>query len=160
MPYILVAYESLTGHVEEMATHVANGVRLGGYEARLIPIDKATHDDLLGADGIIVGSYTSYGIVAGGTKQFFDRTFPIHGKLQGKVGAAFASSGGLGGGNETTVLSILQVLLVHGMIVPGDSDSPHFGAVAVEAPDAASKDACERLGKRVADVSSRLAGKR
>jgi NAD(P)H dehydrogenase (quinone) len=115
-----------------------------------------TQNDLLNAAGIIVGSYTSYGIVAGGTKEFFDKTVKIHRKLQGKVGGAFASSGELGGGNEATVLSILQMLLVHGMIIPGDSNAPHFGAIAIRKPDEQNLKACRELGKRVADLAKAL----
>jgi len=66
------------------------------------------------------------------------------GKLEGKVGGAFASAGIFGGGNETTVLSILKMMLVHGVIIQGSSRSSHFGAVAVGAPGEKAIDRCRR----------------
>jgi NAD(P)H dehydrogenase (quinone) len=83
-------------------------------------------------------------------KTLFDLSAKKHGRLQGKVGGAFASAGGLGGGVETTVLSILQMMLVHGMIIEGNSNTLHFGAVAIGKPDEKSLKGCRDLGKRVA----------
>ncbi|MBN1440678.1 MAG: flavodoxin domain-containing protein [Anaerolineales bacterium] len=158
MGHILVVYESRTGHVRRMAEAVAEGVRGAGSEARLLSIDEAEPQDLLNAAGIIAGSYTSYGVAAGGTKAFFDKTYGVHGKLNGKVGGAFASCAGLGGGCETTVLSLLQMMLVHGMIVQGNPAEFHFGAVAIGAPDARSLEACRSLGKRTVELAEAVAG--
>jgi NAD(P)H dehydrogenase (quinone) len=153
MSHILIVYESRTGHVKQMAELVAEGVRGAGMDVRLLPVEEAKPQDLLDAAGIVVGSYTSYGVAAGGVKTFLDKTYGIHGKLNGKAGGAFASCAGLGGGCETTVLSILQMLLVHGMIVQGDPAEFHFGAVAIGKPDGRSLEACRKLGKRVAELA-------
>jgi len=64
----------------------------------------------------------------------------------------------LGGGNESTVLSILQMLLVHGMIIQGNSGSPHFGAIAVGNPDNESLKACENLGSMVGNLVKKIHG--
>lgn len=156
MGSVLIGYSSKTGNVKKMALSVAKGVEAMGLEAKVLAIGEIKKEDLLAADGIILGSYTSYGVADGEVKTMIDRSVSVHGKLQGKVGGAFASSGALGGGNETTVLSILQMLLVHGMIIPGDSDSPHFGAVAIEEPAEDNLKDCERLGKRVATLVKKL----
>ena len=78
------------------------------------------------------------------------------GKLEGKVGAGFASSGMLGGGNETTVLSILEALLIHGMIVQGDTGGGHYGPVAIGAPDERGTEECRKLGQKVARLVKKL----
>jgi NAD(P)H dehydrogenase (quinone) len=156
MNYVLIVYESRTGNTRLMAEAVADGVISTGLESKLVDVKDATQTDMLNAAGIIVGSYTSYGILAGGTKEFFDRSVKIHRKLQGKVGGAFASSGELGGGNEATVLSILQMMLVHGMIIQGDSTAPHFGAVAIGKPNAKNLKSCRDLGMRVAGLIKAL----
>jgi NAD(P)H dehydrogenase (quinone) len=157
MSRILILYESRTGHVKEMAAAVAEGVRGAGMEARPTPVEDAKSKDLLDADGIIVGSYTSYGVAAGGVKTLLDETYGIHGQLAGKPGGAFASCAGPGGGCETTVLSILQMLLVHGMVIQGDPADFHFGAVAIGKPDGRSLEACRKLGRRVAELAKALA---
>jgi NAD(P)H dehydrogenase (quinone) len=67
-------------------------------------------------------------------KALIDESVKIHGKLEGKVGAAFTSSGGTATGAETTLLSIMQAMLVHGMIVQGRANGKHYGAAAVALP--------------------------
>ena len=59
--------------------------------------------------------------MAAEVKELIDESGKRHGKLVGKVGGAFASSGGPGGGNETTVLDIVKALRIRGMIVAGDA---------------------------------------
>ena len=78
-------------------------------------------DDLVEPDGIIIGSPTYFAATTAEVKKFIDESIKHtrYGKLTGKVGAAFASAGGLGGGGETAILDILRAFLVHGMIVPG-----------------------------------------
>ena len=156
MNHLLIIYESRTGHVKEMAEAVAEGVRGADMDARVLPVGEAKAEDLPDAAGIIFGSFTSYGVAAGGVKAFLDSTCGIHGKLSGKPGGAFASCAALGGGCETTVLSILQMLLVHGMIVQGDPEEFHFGAVALGKPDRRSREACRKLGRRVAELAGAL----
>lgn len=150
MSYVLIIYESRTGNVKLMAEAVAEGVAQEGLETKILPANQVELEDMVGASGIIAGTFTSYGIIAGEMKTLFDLSSKKHGRLQGKVGGAFASCAGLGGGMETTVLSILQIMLVHGMIIQGDSHSPHFGAVAFGKPDEHSLKGCRDLGKRVA----------
>lgn len=153
---IVIIYDSETGNVKTMADSVAEGAKESGVDVKVIPVEKAQLDDLLNADGIIIGSYTSCGIVSGKIKTLFDNTIKIHKKLQGKVGGAFASSGSLGGGNELTLLSIIQMLLVHGLIIEGDSKSAHFGAVSIGKPDEKALTSAKRLGGRVAELVKKL----
>ena len=94
--------------------------------------------------------------MSGDLKSFFDETAKIHGKLAGKAGGAFASSGGFGGGTETTVLAIIQILLVHGLVVPGAAQSPHYGAVAIGVPDDKALESAFKLGERVARLAAKL----
>lgn len=156
MSYVLVIYESRTGNTKLMAEAVSEGVKAEGLEAKVLPANKVELDDMHNAAGIIAGTFTSYGIVAGEMKTLFDASSRKHGRLQGKVGGAFASCAARGGGMETTVLSILQMMLVHGMVIQGDSKSSHFGAVAIGKPDQESLKSCRELGKRVALLARTL----
>jgi NAD(P)H dehydrogenase (quinone) len=85
-----------------------------------------------------------------------DESVKIHGKLEGKVGAAFTSAGGTATGAETTILSILQAMLIHGMIVQGRSDNKHYGAAAVKSPSKKEIERCKELGKKVANLVLKL----
>jgi NAD(P)H dehydrogenase (quinone) len=82
----------------------------------------------------------------------------FHGQLEGKVGGAFASSANIGGGNETTILAILEALLIHGMVVQGTSSGDHYGPVAIGRPDTRASGQCTAYGERVAALAKRLHG--
>jgi len=79
--------------------------------------------------------------------------------LSHTIGAAFTSSGALYGGGETTLFSLIQAMLIHGMIVVGDpiEATGHYGAIAVGSPDEKARDTCRKLGKRVGKLAKKLA---
>jgi len=149
---VLVLYYSRTGNTRKMAEAVVEGAEQAGAEVDLESVEECEPEVMLDYDGIIVGSPTYYGTMAAEIKKFLDESVQLHGKLDGKVGAAFASAGHLGGGNETTVLSILEGLLIHGMIIQGDPEGDHYGPCAVGAPDERAKEECENLGRRLANL--------
>jgi len=157
MARVLVTYHSRSGNTQAMAHAVADGAReADGAEVDLLPANKVDPNALLDYDAVIVGSPTYYGQMAAEVKALFDRSVVLHGQLEGKVGGAFTSSGNLGGGNETCLLSILQALLVHGMVVEGSARHAHYGAVAIGEPDDRALADCRALGRRVADLAARL----
>ncbi len=156
MAKVLIVYYSRSGHTEAMANLVAEGVKSEGVEVECKKVENTTIDDLLSADGIILGSPTYYGTMSAEIKKLLDDSVKYHGKLDGKVGAAFSSSGGIGGGNETTVLDMIKALLIHGMIVQGDPSGDHYGPVAVGKPDDRSARECKRRGARVAKLLKQL----
>jgi NAD(P)H dehydrogenase (quinone) len=159
MARVLIVYDSQTGNTEKMAYAVAEGVKqVRGADSEVKKVDRTSLDDLMGADAIIMGSPTYYGQMSARLKAFIDSSEKIHGKLEGKVGAAFTSAGGTASGAETTLLSILQTMLVHGMIVQGRPDDKHYGAACVEAPRSKDAKYCKELGKRVATLMLKLTG--
>ncbi|MEM0216066.1 MAG: NAD(P)H-dependent oxidoreductase [Candidatus Bathyarchaeia archaeon] len=159
MVKILIIYDSETGHTEKMAWAVAEGAQsINGVEVIVKKIDKAKVEDLLEADGIIIGSPTYFGQMSAKIKAFIDESIKVYGKLEGKVGAAFTSSGGTATGAETTLLSIIEAMLVHGMIVQGRAEDKHYGAAAVEEPDEEAMEHCRELGRRTAILAKKLKG--
>ncbi len=159
MAKVLILYYSSSGNTEKMARLVGEGVKSEGLEAVVKKIEGVRPDEMLDVEGVIVGSPTYYGSMAAPIKQFFDDSVKFHGALEGKIGAAFSSSANIAGGNETTVLDILHALLIHGMIIQGDSRGDHYGPVAIGAPDNRSSKECRDLGARVARLVKRLAAK-
>ena len=158
MVRILVLYFSRTGNTKAMAEEVAAGARENGAEVVLKEITQAKVEELVEADGIIIGSPSYFGGPAAEVKRFLDESIRVRGKLEGKIGAAFCSSRHRAGGRETTMLSILQSMLIHGMVVCGDplSTGGHYGAAANGPPDEQAKRECRALGKRVEELSGRL----
>ena len=123
-----------------------------GVDVQCKEVKDVSAEELLEYDGIVIGSPTYYGTMAGAIKILLNKSVKHHGKLAGKVGGAFSSSGVLGGGNETTVLDILKALLVHGMIIEGNPIVPHYGPIAIGKPDAGNRNQCLNLGKSVAQL--------
>lgn len=156
MPGVGVIYYSRTGNTESMAREVCRGVKEESVEVELKKAEETKLEDLLNWDGIIVGSPTYYGLPAAPIKDLFDRSVKYHGNLNGKVGGAFSSSANPGGGNETTVLSIIQMMLIHGMVVKGTHDGDHYGPVSIGQPTDRVKSQCQRLGKSVAALVKKL----
>ncbi|MBO3802412.1 MAG: NAD(P)H-dependent oxidoreductase [Candidatus Brockarchaeota archaeon] len=157
---LLVLYDSRSGNTEEMAKAVARGAKkVEGSEVEVKKVDGFDAKSLEGYDAIIAGSPTYYGEMSGKLKAVFDDSVEIHGRLEGKVGAAFTSAGGTATGAETAILSILQAMLVHGMVVQGNSSDKHYGVASVGKPDEKTKKLCEELGERTAKLACRLLGR-
>lgn len=96
MAKILIVYHSLSGNTKKMAESVAEGARgVSETEVTIKTGLEATIDDLLTCDAIALGSPDYFSYMAGGLKDFFDRTYyPSQDKVAGKPAAVFASAGG------------------------------------------------------------------
>jgi len=157
MPKILVVYDSKSGNTETMALAVAKGAeQAGDLEVTVKRAEETKNSDLLAADGIIMGSPTYFGQMSAKLKALIDESVKVHEQLTGKVGGAFTSSGGTASGGETTLLSIVQAMLIHGMIVQGRADDKHYGVAVTGAPKKRDLAECEKLGKRVAALVLKL----
>jgi NAD(P)H dehydrogenase (quinone) len=130
------------GHVETMAKAVAAGAgKVDGTEVTLKRVPElmsqeqaenagakldqdapvATPDELADYDAIIFGTPTRYGNMCAQMRQFLDQTGGLwaKGKLIGKVGSVFTSTGSQHGGQETTLTSFHTNLFHFGMVVVG-----------------------------------------
>lgn len=143
---VLVVYYSLYGHVAALAQAAVEGVhevsgmtgslrrvpetlspeiiaKMGAAEAQksLSLVPECTLDELEKADAILFGTPTRFGNMCGQMRQFLDATGRIwaRGGLVGKPGGVFCSTGTQHGGQETTILSFMQTLLHHGMVIVG-----------------------------------------
>ncbi len=168
---VLIVYYSRTGHTRAMAEAVAEGARsVAGTRVRLATVAEATVDDVLAADAVVVGSPVYNANVAPEVQSFIN-AWPFEGApLRDKVGAAFVSAGGISAGEEATQLALIRSLLVFGMIVVGGPDwtgafgasavteEPPFGSAAAAGVGERFLDKARALGRRVAEVTMRLAG--
>jgi len=156
MPKVLVVYYSRSGNTEEMAKIIADAIREEEIDVDCKKVEQTNLDELLAVDGVVIGSPTYYGTMAAEIKKFLDDSIKYHGKLDGKVGAAFSSAAITG--HETTVISILEALLIHGMIIQGDPHGYHYGATSLNRPDEKCAKKCKIFGQRVARLVKRVAG--
>lgn len=141
MTKVLVLYYSSYGHIEAMASAVAEGVKEAGAQVTIkrvpelvpeqiarssgIKLDQAapiaTVAELPEYDAIIFGTPTRFGNMASQMRNFLDQTGGLwaKGALIGKVGSVFASTATQHGGQETTITSFHTTLLHHGMVIVG-----------------------------------------
>jgi len=152
MRKVLVIYYSRGGNTKKMAQAIVEGIRKEQIEPVLKEVKDVKADELPEYEGIVIGSPTYYGSMAAEIKKLLDDSVKLHGKLDGKTGGAFASSANVGGGNETTILDILNAMLIHGMIIQGDPQGDHYGPVAIGAPDDRALKGCARFGSRFANL--------
>ncbi len=140
-PYVLVLYYSRHGAVARMAELIARGIeQVPDIEARVrtVPAVSPNHeateppipesgavycqeDDLRHCAGLVLGSPTRFGNMAAPLKYFLDSTGSlwVSGALIDKPAAVFTSSSSLHGGQESTLLSMMNPLLHHGMVICG-----------------------------------------
>jgi len=144
---VVVVVDSRYGTTLALAQAITAGARAEGAEVRLCRVEieapefsvdieredfrqaqtfyrslpKAKAEDLEWARGIVWGSPTRYGLMTTPLRAFIDEIAPLwrQGKLIGKVGAAFTSTGGMHSGNEMTLLTLLMPFLQHGMVLAG-----------------------------------------
>ena len=141
MSKVLVLYYSSYGHLETMASAVAEGARSAGavVDIKRVPetapteVAKAAHfkleqaapvasiADLEHYDAIIVGCPTRFGRLPSQMASFFDQAGGLwaRGALNGKVGGAFTSTATQHGGQEVTLFSVITNLLHFGLIIVG-----------------------------------------
>lgn len=156
MAKAIVVYYSRSGNTKEMAEIIAAAMNEADLPTECKAVDKVKAEDLLGYDAIVVGSPTYYGHMAGPIKQLFDDSVTFHGKLDGKVGAAFTSAANIGGGNETTIMGIIEAMLIAGMVVQGDPQGDHYGPVSIGKGDDRVRRQCQRRGQRIAELTKKL----
>jgi len=158
---VLVMYYSRSGNTKKLAQEIAKGVqKIEGITCVLKSTSEITEDDFLNSDGIIAGSPVYFGTMAAELKEVFDKFVGIRGEMEDKVGAAFATSADPSGGKETTIISILQAMLIYGMIVVGDplDATGHYGVSCIGPPDRETASNAAKLGKRVASLVKKLKG--
>jgi NAD(P)H dehydrogenase (quinone) len=158
---ILVLYFSKGGNTQKLAEAVVQGVNeVEGVTVLLKRTDEVTKEDFLSSEGIIAGSPVYFGTMAAGLKKVLDEFIGVRKRMEGKVGAVFATSGDASGGKETTMMSMIQAFLIYGMIIVGDpmSATGHYGVACVGAPDERAVENAGKLGRRVAEVTKKLRG--
>ena len=192
---ILILFDSKHGSTAELANYINRGVEsVPGMQTRVRTVapvstviessqdsipDKgplyATLDDLKQCAGLIIGSPAYFGNMSASLKYFIDSTTPIwlSGELINKPAAVFTSSSSYHGGQESVLLSMMQPLLHHGMLLVGipysettlnttSTGGTPYGASHITGAhhdmpiSEDEKTLAKALGKRVAEIALKL----
>ena len=156
---LLIIYTSKNGRTGAMVEPIRQGIVEGGASAAVRTVEDVQWDEMLAAKGIIVGTPVRFGDVDWQVKRLFDITthqdYP--GPLSDKVGGAFTGGGRPGSGAELALLSMLHILLNHGMVIQGNAHSSHYGPVALrESPREEVESICIARGRHWAHLVQRL----
>lgn len=193
---VLVLYHSSWGHIETMAKAVAAGASEAGAHVDIKRVPETMPEDAMAAahmkinqdapiaapheladyDAVIFGVPTRFGNMSGQMRNFLDQTGALWagGKLIGKVGSVFTSTG-TGIGNESTILTTHVTLLHHGMVIVGvpfgapgigDISQVHggsfYGAGTIAGSDGSRQPSdieigmAKYQGKHVAEIAAKL----
>jgi len=101
MKHLLAIYSSQTGRTKTLLGAVRAGVDefAEEVELRVLPALQAGLDDLLWADGLLIGTPENFGYMSGAVKDFLDRVYyPSEGRKLGMAYAVLVSAGNDGSG--------------------------------------------------------------
>ena len=97
MARLLIVHHSPTPTVQALTDAVVAGAHddeIEGVEVVVRAALEATADDVLGADGYLLGTTANFGYMSGALKHFFDTIFLEAGGALTEDGSAGSSSGG------------------------------------------------------------------
>jgi len=172
-PRIVVVVASATGLTQQLAEAFAAGAREAGAEVERVDAESAAAEPLADFDAIVLGSGVHMAGVESSMRAFLERTAAhwLQGRLHGKLGAAFVTSGAGGrGGGELALISLHAALAEHGLLlVPMTNDAPgfasggsHWGPLAwtnprdgTPGPTPAHLEAARSHGRHVAECAER-----
>ena len=143
--HLLIVYHSQSGSTTRMADAVIRGASseaVDGVEVRIRLALEATAEDLLWADGFILGTPENFGYMSGAMKVFLDRVFyPCEGKMNGRPWALFVRAGNDGTGAISSIRRIVGGLAVREVqepiLIAGEFDESRLAE-------------CEELGLTIA----------
>ncbi|WP_433536191.1 NAD(P)H:quinone oxidoreductase [Micromonospora sp. CA-249363] len=191
---LAIIYYSSTGTIHTLARAAVEGAEKAGATVRLrkvfetapaaavsarpewdqhlkdtADIAEASHDDVDWADAVLFGTPTRFGNPASQLRAFIDTTGPLwfRGKLADKVYSAFTSSNTPHGGQESTLLALMNTFCHWGGIIvpPGYTDPVQFQAgnpygtshvVGDGPPGEVVLQAARHQARRVVDIAARL----
>lgn len=195
MTQVLVLYYSRHGSTKQLAQYIARGIEsVDGVEAKIRTVPAvspnteaseaavpdsgapyATVEDIKNCDGLALGSPTRFGNMAAAMKYFIDGLSGVWlaGDTVGKPAAVFTSTSSMHGGQETTLVSMMQPLFHLGFMMLGipytepDLSTTQSGGTPYGATHVAGSSGkhpvteeeqrlCIALGKRLAQTAKQL----
>ena len=114
MPKLLIVAHCPSAHTRAMADAVSRGAshrEIETIDVQLIAALEAGPEDVLGADGMVLGTTENFGYMSGALKDFFDRIYyPCLERTEGLPWSLFVRAGNDGRGALTSVERIVTGL--------------------------------------------------
>lgn len=144
MKRLLLVYHSQSGRTARLMEAVCAGAAelADEVELRVLRAFDAGLDDLLWAEGLLIGTPENFGYLSGAVKDFLDRTYyPAEGKTLGLPWAMFVSAGNDGAG---AVRALERIATGYGWTRVADA------LVVQGEPDEVALARCRELGQTLA----------
>lgn len=142
--HLLAIYSTQSGRTRALLEAVREGVAecADEVELRVLPALQAGLDELLWAEGLLIGTPENFGYMSGAVKDFLDRIYyPSEGRKLGLPYAVFVSAGNDGSGAVRSIERIATGCgwkrVAEPVLVRGE-------------PDAAALTLCRELGQTMA----------
>ncbi len=140
MTKVLIVYATQWGNTKKMAESIAEGAReVEKVEVVIKEAPETAIEDVENAHALILGSPVHMGSMDWRMKKFIDEVCSrlwMKDKMNGKVGAVFATGGGFGsagGGCELTLLSMMNNLVELGLImIPLPKNTPGYPVAGIQ----------------------------
>ncbi len=151
---ISIIYFSKTGNTAKMAEVIKSGMETEkNIEVRMFPIDNVDKEFVNDSKAVVFGTPTYYANTTWQIKKWLDESGAF--KLEGKIGSVFATAGYVQGGADTAILTIINHLMVKGMLVYSGGASlgqpyAHLGAVTLQKNMEENEEQFFVFGKRIA----------
>lgn len=158
-----VLYHSKTGNTKQMAEVIAAGMQAAeGAEARAMPIEEIDADWLKESRCIVVGTPIYVADVCGEVKAWLEKALMQYAPM-GKIGGAFATVDYIHGGGELGIRTILDHMMVYGMLTysgGGALGKPvvHLGPVGWAKHLDENREAFAAYGERMAQKTLEIFG--
>ncbi len=157
---VTIIFFSKTGNIKKMAEAIGAGLKnesekSNHIDVNITDIDKVQTETLVSSNCIIAGAPIHYGKLATPMENFLKESFLNSEVHRGKIGSCFTSYGVDIEGSEIAILTMVQIFLEHGMLVPGFGDGP-LGQFVAGALDEQVLANCNDFGKNIADLTKRL----
>ncbi len=157
---LAVIYYSKNGHTKEMAQVIKDAMMTEeNIEAEIFNIENIDYDYIKESKAVVFGTPTYYANTCWQIKKWFDESWSCN--LEGKIGAVYATADYAQGGASSAMLTIINHLMVKGMLVYSGGSALgqpflHLGAVALKDKFEESKSEFEVFGKRIAQKAKTL----
>ena len=162
---ISIVYFSENGNTKSLAEVVATGARkIENTKVNVFSIDDVDYDCLQKSDAVIIGSPTHYANTCWQLKKWIDELSSYNVNLEGKIGGVFVTAQYVQGGADIAALTLIQHLMVKGMLVYSGSCAMgkpyiHLAPVAINGNDEFNASLCDTFGQRVAQKAFDLFSK-
>lgn len=161
MKISIVVY-SKSGRTREAARWIGQGIEeVEGCEYQIMSVEDIDKEYLEESDAVIFGTPTYYANMCWQMKKWIDEGCSGV-NLAGKLGAVFATANVVGGGSETAMLTLINHILVKGMLVYSAGSScgqpfTHIGVTSIKEISAdLQKDKITVFGTRIAEKTKEL----